>query len=129
MKERFDREPAAPSVLRHAGKPRPAFGDGTQLCSPHPARGSGVWVDEQKDTRARRHAAHIRNTAGRATLLPPERKLRSADTARCIGIRDHHEKRKLLYPETPAGDLNAGRFGKPGQTGRYQLFKTAIMRP
>src|SRR5216684_8143124 len=58
-------------------------------------RGSGVWVGEQKDTRARRQAAHIRNTAGQATLLPPERKLRSANTARCIGIRDHDERRKL----------------------------------
>src|SRR6266850_1526355 len=43
-------------------------------------RGSGVWVGEQKDTRARRQAAHIRNTAGRAILLPPERKLRRANS-------------------------------------------------
>jgi len=41
-------------------------------------RGSGVWVGSQKDLRARRHAANIRNTAGRAILLPPERKLRTA---------------------------------------------------
>src|SRR5713226_8020982 len=81
--------------------PVPPLGTGA-IMQPTP-RGSGVWVGEQKDTRARRHPAHIRNTAGRATLLPPERKLRSANTARCIGIRDHHEKRKLLYPETPAG--------------------------
>jgi len=39
-------------------------------------RGSGVWESAQKDTRARRYAANIRNTAGRAILLPPERKLR-----------------------------------------------------
>ena len=65
-------------------------------------RGSGVWVGEQKETRARSHAANIRNTPGRATLLPPERKLRNANDHRNL-----RENRLSRHQSLRFGNNNA----------------------
>jgi len=103
-KESFDREPAPAWLRRHAKKPVPPLGTGA-IMQPTP-RGSGVWVGARKDTRARRHAANIRNTAGRAILLPPERKLRRANPSFALASRSlctKDQRRKPLFPETPAG--------------------------
>jgi len=55
--------------LQRRFKPVPFLGTGA-IMQPT-LRSSGVWVDQQKDTRARRHPAHTQITAGRATLIAP----------------------------------------------------------